>query len=255
MRKPAPQHQGAKTSTLTPQQWQQVIKECVEEEISPDIVISPDLARKWNCSSDTIRTKVRKADLTLPKQYKKSPNLDPGGSTGLFEIPKHQQQGAKTSKLTPEQWQQVIKECVEEGISPNDLARKWNCSSDIISKLSKLSKQALKVRKAGPTKKQQIAKTSELTPEQWQQIIKECVEEEISPSELARKWNCSSDTIRTKVRKAGLTLPKQYKKSPNLDPGGSRGLLNRFLKIFYKPRYLGFEVLISTRHVVFIKRL
>jgi len=207
MRKPAPQHEGAKTSKLTPEQWQQVIKERVEEGISPN-----DLARKWNCSSDTIRTKVRKAGLTLPKQYKKSPNLDPGGSRGLFKIPEHQQQGAKTSKLTPEQWQQVIKECVEEGISPNDLARKWNCSSDTISKLSKLSKQAIKV------------KTYKLTPEQWQQVIKECVEEEISPNDLARKWNCSSDTIRTKVRKAGLTLPKQYKKSSNLDPGGSRGL-------------------------------
>jgi len=212
MRKPAPQQQGAKMSKLTPQQWQQVIKKRVEEDFSPDLVISPDLARKWNCSSDTIRTKVRKAGLTLPKQYKKSPNLDPGGSRGLFKIPEHQQQGAKTSKLTPEQWQQVIKECVEEGISPNDLARKWNCSSDTISKLSKLSKQAIKV------------KTYKLTPEQWQQVIKECVEEEISPNDLARKWNCSSDTIRTKVRKAGLTLPKQYKKSSNLDPGGSRGL-------------------------------
>ena len=170
MRKPAPQQQGAKMSKLTPQQWQQVIKKRVEEDFSPDLVISPDLARKWNCSSDTIRTKVRKAGLTLPKQYKKSPNLDPGGSRGLFKIPEHQQQGAKTSKLTPEQWQQVIKECVEEGISPNDLARKWNCSSDTISKLSKLSKQVFK------------------------------------------------------VRKAGFTMFEQFKKSPILDTGGSRGL-------------------------------
>ena len=108
VRTPAPQHQGAKTSKLTPQQWQQVIKKRVEEDFSPDLVISPDLARKWNCSSDTIRTKVRKAGLTLPKQYKKSPNLDPGGSRGLFKIQEHQQQGAKTSKLTPEQWQQII---------------------------------------------------------------------------------------------------------------------------------------------------
>ena len=111
-----------------------------------------------------------------------------------------------------------------------------------------------------PAPQHQGAKTSKLTPEQWQQVIKERVEEKISPDlvispDLARKWNCGSDTIRSKVRKADLTLPKQYKKSPNLDPGGSRGLLNRFLKIFYKPRYLGFEVLISTRHVVFIKRL
>ena len=55
--------------------------------------------------------------------------------------------------------------------------------------------------------------TKNLTPEQRQQIINECVEEMISPTDLARKWNCNADTIRTWVRKAGLTLPKQYKKS------------------------------------------
>ena len=53
--------------------------------------------------------------------------------------------------------------------------------------------------------------TKNLTPEQRQQIIKECVEDLISPTDLARKWNCNADTIRTWVRKAGLTLPKQYK--------------------------------------------
>ena len=95
--------------------------------------------------------------------------------------PAPQHEGAKTSKLTPQQWLQVIKERVEEEISPNDLARKWNCSSDTISKLSKLSKQALK------------------------------------------------------DRKAGLTMFKQDKKSPNLDPGGSRGLLNSYKRFFINP--------------------
>ena len=52
-----------------------------------------------------------------------------------------------------------------------------------------------------------------MTPEQREQIIKECVEEKISPADLARKWNCNKDTIRSWVRKAGLTLPKDYKKS------------------------------------------
>ena len=58
---------------------------------------------------------------------------------------------------------------------------------------------------------------SKLTPEQWQQIVKECVQEEITPGELARKWKCNPDTIRSKVRTAGLTLPMQYKKTLNLD--------------------------------------
>ena len=87
VRTPAPQHQGAKTSKLTPQQWLQVIKERVEEEISPN-----DLARKWNCSSDTISklsklskqvVKVRKAGFTISEQFKKSPILDTGGSRGF----------------------------------------------------------------------------------------------------------------------------------------------------------------------------
>ena len=63
--------------------------------------------------------------------------------------------------------------------------------------------------------------TKNLTPEQRQQIINECVEEMISPTDLARKWNCNADTIRTWVRKAGLTLPKQYKKSIYPDSGNS----------------------------------
>ena len=71
--------------------------------------------------------------------------------------------------------------------------------------------------------------TKNLTLEQRQQIIKECVEDMISPTELAIKWNCNSDTIRTWVRKAGLTLPKQYKCIPQngaipgeevISPGG-----------------------------------
>ena len=55
--------------------------------------------------------------------------------------------------------------------------------------------------------------TKLLTPEQRALIVDECCEENVSPSELARKWGCNADTIRTWVRKAGRQLPKQYKKS------------------------------------------
>ena len=58
--------------------------------------------------------------------------------------------------------------------------------------------------------------TKNLTPEQRQQIIKECVEDRINPSALARKWNCNAFAIRAWVRKAGLTLPKHYKR---ISPG------------------------------------
>ena len=57
------------------------------------------------------------------------------------------------------------------------------------------------------------ATTTNLTPEQRQQVINECVQAMISPADLARRWNCNADTIRTWVREAGLTLPKLYKKS------------------------------------------
>ena len=63
--------------------------------------------------------------------------------------------------------------------------------------------------------------TKNLTFEQRRQIVAECVEDMISPTDLARKWNCNADTIRTWVRKAGLTLPKQYKKSIYPDSGSA----------------------------------
>ena len=56
--------------------------------------------------------------------------------------------------------------------------------------------------------------TKNLTVEQRNKIIAECCEDQISPTDLARKWQCNADTIRTWVRKAGRHLPKQYKKAP-----------------------------------------
>jgi len=64
-----------------------------------------------------------------------------------------------------------------------------------------------------PVKTSTVTNTKNLTAEQRSQIIHECVEEQISPTDLAKKWQCNADTIRTWVRKAGKTLPKQYKKS------------------------------------------
>ena len=51
------------------------------------------------------------------------------------------------------------------------------------------------------------APTLWLTPDQRTQIIHECVEDKISPTTLARKWQCNADTIRSWVRKY------KYKKS------------------------------------------
>eukprot|EP00092_Neocalanus_flemingeri_P062940 GFUD01076053.1.p1 GENE.GFUD01076053.1~~GFUD01076053.1.p1 ORF type:complete len:414 (-),score=78.39 GFUD01076053.1:18-1157(-) len=46
-----------------------------------------------------------------------------------------------------------------------------------------------------------------LNPKQQKQIIKECVEDFISPRNLAKKWGCNPDIIRSWVRKAGHKLP------------------------------------------------
>ena len=59
----------------------------------------------------------------------------------------------------------------------------------------------------------QASQTPNITREQRQQIVNECVENHISPMDLAKKWGCNPDTIRSWVRKAGKTLPKQYKKT------------------------------------------
>eukprot|EP00090_Calanus_glacialis_P044531 TRINITY_DN7950_c0_g1_i1.p1 TRINITY_DN7950_c0_g1~~TRINITY_DN7950_c0_g1_i1.p1 ORF type:complete len:1263 (-),score=483.66 TRINITY_DN7950_c0_g1_i1:324-3560(-) len=58
-----------------------------------------------------------------------------------------------------------------------------------------------------------VTNTKNLTAEQRNQIVHECVEDQVSPTDLAKKWQCNADTIRTWVRKAGKQLPKQYKKS------------------------------------------
>ena len=44
-------------------------------------------------------------------------------------------------------------------------------------------------------------------------IVSECVELQMSPSYLGKKWGCSADTIRQWVKKAGKVLPKTYKKT------------------------------------------
>jgi len=54
-------------------------------------------------------------------------------------------------------------------------------------------------------------RTKNLTKEQRTEIVNECVQDKVSPVDLAKKWNCNPDTIRTWVRKAGKNLPRVYK--------------------------------------------
>ena len=51
-----------------------------------------------------------------------------------------------------------------------------------------------------------------LTTDQMAQIISECVDDHVSPVNLAKKYSVRADTIRAWIRKAGKTLPKTYKK-------------------------------------------
>ena len=64
-------------------------------------------------------------------------------------------------------------------------------------------------------------RTRGLTSDQRQQVVKECVEDRISPSDLAKKWRCRPASIRIWVRQSGQNLPESYKKpssSPSLPP-------------------------------------
>lgn len=53
---------------------------------------------------------------------------------------------------------------------------------------------------------------------QQQQIVRQCVLDLVSPTDLGRKWSVNPDTIRTWVRKAGMALPTSYKKVDVRDP-------------------------------------
>lgn len=69
----------------------------------------------------------------------------------------------------------------------------------------------------------QGSNTKLLTTEQRNQIIAECVEDHISPVDLAKKYVVNADTIRAWIRKAGKTLPKNYKKPIYPPDGQNRG--------------------------------
>ena len=47
---------------------------------------------------------------------------------------------------------------------------------------------------------------------QKQAIMREVLEEHISPNELAKKYNIRAYAIREWIKKAGHTLPKSYKR-------------------------------------------
>jgi hypothetical protein len=68
--------------------------------------------------------------------------------------------------------------------------------------------------------------TKNLTVEQRARIINECVEYQISPMELAKRYCVNADTIRTWVRKSGRTLPKTYRKIGSGDGGIPARLLS-----------------------------
>ena len=55
--------------------------------------------------------------------------------------------------------------------------------------------------------------TKSLSLDQRAVIIRQCVEQQISPVELSRRYSVNADTIRGWVRKSGFTLPKTYRKT------------------------------------------
>lgn len=56
---------------------------------------------------------------------------------------------------------------------------------------------------------------SSYSPEQRAEIIREVLEQHISPADVAKKYNTSPHSIRDWIKKAGQSLPKTYKKLPD----------------------------------------
>ena len=53
---------------------------------------------------------------------------------------------------------------------------------------------------------------SAFTPEQRARIMREVLEDHISPGDLSKKYNISAHSIRDWIKKAGHQLPKSYKR-------------------------------------------
>jgi hypothetical protein len=53
---------------------------------------------------------------------------------------------------------------------------------------------------------------SSFSPEQRAEIIREVLEDLISPTDVAKKYNISPHSIRDWIKKTGQALPKSYKK-------------------------------------------
>ena len=56
---------------------------------------------------------------------------------------------------------------------------------------------------------------SAFTPEQRARIMREVLEDHISPGDLSKKYNISAHSIRDWIKKAGHQLPKSYKRFSN----------------------------------------
>ena len=65
--------------------------------------------------------------------------------------------------------------------------------------------------------------TKNMSTKQKNEIIRECVEDHISPVELGRRHHMTADTIRAWVRKAGMNLPKTYRRSEVRKTAGAAG--------------------------------
>ena len=57
---------------------------------------------------------------------------------------------------------------------------------------------------------------SAFSPEQRARIMREVLEDHISPGDLSKKYNISAHSIRDWIKKAGHQLPKSYKRFPKI---------------------------------------
>eukprot|EP00092_Neocalanus_flemingeri_P016495 GFUD01017849.1.p1 GENE.GFUD01017849.1~~GFUD01017849.1.p1 ORF type:complete len:1547 (+),score=557.86 GFUD01017849.1:282-4922(+) len=81
--------------------------------------------------------------------------------------------------------------------------------------------------KAGKDKPTTISPGVAFSSQQKEAIIREVLDEHISPTDLAKKYNVSSNAIRDWIKKAGHSLPKSYKRNAKPPPGPASGGFSR----------------------------
>ena len=216
----------------------QIIHECVVGMISPK-----DLAKKWNCNASTIGKWVRKAGLTLPKQFKKSIHPDSivtpsSGNRPVGAVPKAVSgattdgmnqpnvASSSTSSSAPlsassssgsSRSGQSSKGIPASVVKPHQIqdytvSSKTGPLEKVVPAVVPASEESSNNERSSVEEGEILSDedTGEISAEQRAKFVKEALEEKLTLADLAKKYNRSADCIRGWVREAGHQLPESF---------------------------------------------